>query len=157
MESEKRISVLENIEVDSRTNLIMMRWLSFLMDRLEQEAIPHLLDFYCRIGWMGEKAAKYLSEVADGTKPLPPIEADLADARVLGEEAAHAGKRQLSRIRKGKQETEDVDWRLTPDDHMKSWMFIMEIAGLDVDKNIWVEAEQRMGRFERELAEYYRL
>jgi len=153
MESGKRISVLENIEVDSRTNLVIMRWLSFLMDRLEQEAIPQLFDFYSRIGWIGDEAAEYLSMVAEGAKPPAPVDSDLMDAQMLGEIPARASKRS----RKGKQETEDIDWRLTPDDHMKSWMFIMEIAGQDVDKNIWVEAEQRIGRFERELAEYYRL
>ena len=153
MESGKRISVLENIEVNSRTNLVIMRWLSFLMDRIEQEAIPLLFDFYSRIGWIGDEAAEYLSAVAEGAKPPTSVDSDLIDAQMPNEVPTRSSRRS----RKGRQETEEIDWRLTPDDHMKSWMFIMEVAGQDVDKNIWVEAEQRMGRFERELAEYYRL
>ena len=115
MESGKRISVLENIEVNSRTNLVIMRWLSFLMDRVEQDAIPLLFDFYSRIGWMGDEAAEYLSAVAEGAKLPTPADSDLMDVQMPDAAPTRTSKKS----RKGRQETEDIDWRLTPDDHQQ--------------------------------------
>ena len=36
-------------------------------------------------------------------------------------------------------------------------MFMMEIAGMDVDRNTWVEVDERISRFERRLADYYKV
>ena len=150
--------VVQTVSIDSRTNLIVMRLLSFLMDRIDPSVIPQLFDFYRRIGWLGKAAAEYLSAVSEGTKPeLPPeeeafVEEDLEEHNLV--------------IKKGKEpedeeeyeeEEAEPDWRLTPEDHIKCWMFMMEIAGVDIDKNAWCEAEQRIGRFERELSDYYRM
>lgn len=154
MYEEEREPALGSVPVDSRTNLIVMRMLSFLMDRVDPVAIPQLLDFYRRIGWLGGQAAGYLSAVSEGTKPdAPPEEEELAKEKL--EDHRPAAKKGAP-PEEGLEE-EEPDWRLTPEDHIKCWMFITEIAGIDVDRNIWCEVEERIGRFERELADYYRV
>ena len=72
--SEDGEAALEVISVDSRTNIITMRWLSFLMDKIDPEAMPELFVFYKRIGWMGTQAAAYMSALAEGAKPEAPSE-----------------------------------------------------------------------------------
>lgn len=146
---------LEYVPVDSRTNIIVMRWLSFLMERLDTVAIPALLDFYSRIGWLGKDAATYLASVSEGTKPeAPPDEEALLEEDIEDQELLVKGKTAPS---EEDEEEEEVDWRLTPEDHIKCWMFIMEIAGIHVDKNIWCDVDERISRFERSLADYYRV
>jgi archaellum component FlaD/FlaE len=146
---------VQTVPIDSRTNLIVMRLLSFLMDRIDPTVIPELFDFYRRIGWLGKAAAEYLSAVSEGTKPeaLPEEEAfaeeDLEDHNLVIKKGPEPDEEEV--------EVEEADWRLTPEDHIKCWMFMMEIAGVDIDKNTWCEVEERIGRFERELSDYYRM
>lgn len=145
---------LEIVPTDTRTNVIVMRWLSFLMERMDTVAIPALFDFYSRIGWLGKDAAEYLASVTEGAKPEAPpdeealLEEDIEDHDLLvkGEESSLE-----------EADEEEADWRLTPEDHIKCWMFIMEIAGIRVDKNIWCDVDERISRFERKLADYYRV
>lgn len=151
---EDREAALEVISVDSRTNIITMRWLSFLMDRVDPEALPELFCFYKRIGWLGTQAAAYMSALAEGAKPEAPaegqalMEEDIEDHNLLIRRETDSAV---------ESETEAVDWRLTPEDHIKCWMFMMEIAGVDVDRNTWVEVDERISRFERRLADYYKV
>lgn len=145
---------LEEVHVDSRTNVIVMRWLSFLMERVDPAAIPALFDFYSRIGWLGRDAATYLASVIEGTKPeAPPDEEALLEEDIEDHELLVKGGTSSSE----EAEEEEDDWRLTPEDHIKCWMFIMEIAGIRVDKNIWCDVDERISRFERRLADYYRV
>lgn len=152
--SEDGEAALEVISVDSRTNIITMRWLSFLMDKIDPEAMPELFVFYKRIGWMGTQAAAYMSALAEGAKPEAPseeqalMEEDVEDHNLLIRRGTDSDK---------EPRTEEVDWRLTPEDHIKCWMFMMEIAGMDVDRNTWVEVDERISRFERRLADYYKV
>ncbi len=151
---EDREAALEVIPVDSRTNIIAMRWLSFLLDRVDPEAVPELFGFYRRIGWLGTQAAAYMSALAEGTKPEAPpegealMEEDIEDHNLLLRRGADSGE---------ETEEEEAEWRLTPEDHIKCWMFMMEIAGMDVDRNTWVEVDERISRFERRLADYYKV
>jgi len=151
---EDREAALDVIQVDSRTNIIAMRWLSFLTDRIDLEAMPELFGFYRRIGWLGPQAAAYMSALAAGTKPEAPpegealMEEDIEDHNLLIRRGADSEE---------EPEEEEADWRLTPEDHIKCWMFMMEIAGMDVDRNTWVEVDERISRFERRLADYYRV
>jgi len=147
-------AALESIWVDSRSNIIAMRWLSFLLDRMDPTAMPELFNFYRRIGWLGKQAAAYMSALAGGSKPEAPpegqalMEEDIEDHNLLIRRETNPGE---------EPETDEAEWRLTPEDHIKCWMFMMEIAGMDVDRNTWVEVDERISRFERRLADYYRV
>ncbi len=160
MDPEERYSALESFDIDSRTNMIIMRWMSFLMDRIDIEAIPRLFSFYSRIGWIGEDIAEYLASVSQGTKKAEPEMAEaILDDEIIDHNLVVTKKRpgRKSSLDALALATEEKEWRLTPEDHMKSWMFVMELAGIDVDKNIWCEVQERIGRFETSLADYYRV
>ena len=48
-------------------------------------------------------------------------------------------------------------WQLTPQEHIKSLVFITEIKGELIDRNLWVDLETRMDSFEFNIEEYYRI
>jgi archaellum component FlaD/FlaE len=157
MRSDDGAPVLDYMTVDFRTNLVVMRWLTFLLHRMEREGIPQLFSYYQRIGWIGKDVEGKLSQIAEGTKAPPPpedeavvTEEDVEDHRlVLTKEPREAPKRQPSK--------RIPDWQLTPQDHIRSWAFIMEIKGEPVDRNLWWDLEKRIDNYEFNIEEYYRI
>lgn len=155
-ESEQR-PFLDRIEVDSRTTLIVMRWMRFLAERAEPESLPDLFGYYSRIGWISEEVKDYLLAVADGTRPVEPLfDQDTAEKEVGDRSLVVVSKQGQQRSGKRK-EPDAVDWRLDPNDHLKSWMFVMEIAGSTTDKNLWCELGHKLDRFESGVDEFCRI
>ncbi|UCE81043.1 MAG: hypothetical protein JSV94_00995 [Methanobacteriota archaeon] len=151
---EQPPSVLERIVVDSRTNLVTMRWIGFLIDKAGLEALPELFRYYCSIGWISEEVEIHLSTVADGLKaPIHEDEPELVYEEIEDRNILVTKTGVKKKPKKGEVDSAD-DWRLTPEDHLKSWLFILEIAGIGTDKNLWYELRQKMDFLERGLDEY---
>ncbi|OGS52615.1 MAG: hypothetical protein A3K75_01985 [Euryarchaeota archaeon RBG_13_61_15] len=156
MDEEYRRAALEYMSVDFRTNLVVMRWLTFLLEKVKREALPDLFGYYERIGWMSERVKNMLVQVSEGAKPSerPPqeeivIDEDVEDHSLLLSKEPIKGSK--------KTPAEETGWQLTPEDHIKSWAFLMEIKGEPVDKNLWCDLETRIDSFEFSVEEYYRI
>lgn len=152
-------AVVEYITVDFRTNLVVMRWLTFLLEKVKREALPDLFGYYERIGWICEGVKAYLVQVSEGTKPSErlPDEEVVVDEDVV-DHAIILSKEPVRGRKKGAEPEEPVTgWQLTPEDHIKSWAFLMEIKGEPVDKNLWCDLETRLDSFEFNVEEYYRI
>jgi len=161
MDTDDREAVLEYMTVDFRTNLVVMRWLAFILQRMDREEVPKLFGYYQRIGWIGKDIEEKLSQIAEGTKT--PEKAD-EEELLLQEEEVEEHNLVLTKEPKvpppppRKTPVKPaVDWQLTPQDHIKSWAFIMEIKGEPVDKNLWWDLEQRIDTYEFNIEEYYRI
>ena len=152
---DERRPVLESIDIDSRTNLLVMRWIRFLMDRVGPEFLPDLFEYYREIGWISEEVEEYLGTVSDGTKPSefePGSERVIYEA--VGEDNILVGKQQTKQRPKKKP---SEDWKLTAEEHLTSWWFVLEISGALIDKNLWHELGQRIDLFEQGFDEFCRI
>ncbi|MDH3365485.1 MAG: hypothetical protein OEM29_05735 [Thermoplasmata archaeon] len=157
LSDDERPPVLERLEVDSRTNLVTMRWIRFLMERTSPEALPELFQYYYRIGWISEEVEEYLVTVAEGFKePEPEGEIGMLYEPIEDQNLLVTKPAAKKKPRKRKDESDD-EWRLTPEDHLKSWMFVLEIAGVETDKNLWYELRQKIDFLEDGLDDYCRI
>jgi flagellar protein FlaD len=157
LDDNERPPALDRLEVDSRTNLITMRWIRFLIERTSQQAIPELFQYYYRIGWISEEVEEYLVTVAEGFKePEPEDDVDMVYETVEDQNLLVTRPSAKKKPRKRKTDA-DEEWRLTPEDHLKSWMFVLEIAGVETDKNLWYELRQKIDFLEDGLDDYCRI
>ena len=156
MDEEERPPVVESIEADSKTNMVVMRWIKFLLDRMDPEALPELFNYYSRIGWISEEVESYLVMVSEGTKPPEAEEeTELVYEEVRDQNLLVTKRESKKKPRKGRKS--DDEWKLTPDDHLKSWMFVLEIAGIHTDRNLWCELGQKIDMFEGGMDDYCRI
>jgi archaellum component FlaD/FlaE len=154
---DERRPVLESIEIDSRTNLLVMRWIRFLMDRVGPDSLPALFGYYREIGWIGEEVEEYLGIVSEGTRPseVEPGSERLIYEAVGEDNILVSGKQTKQRSKK--QRKPEGEWKLTAEDHLTSWWFVLEISGVLIDKNLWHELGQRIDAFEQGFDEFCRI
>ncbi|HIH00560.1 TPA: hypothetical protein HA259_00505 [Thermoplasmata archaeon] len=156
-EEEDRPPVVETIEMDSKTNMVMMRWIKFLLDRMEPDSLPELFSYYARIGWISEEVESYLVMVSEGAKPPEEEpESELVYEEVQDQNLLVTRKETKKKSGKGRKPADDA-WKLSPDDHLKSWMFVLEIAGIHTDRNLWCELGQKIDMFESGVDDYCRI
>lgn len=152
MTEEPRGYVLESMTIDSRTTMVVMRWVRFLLGRVEHGDVPELFRYYNRIGWISEDLTEELTEIADGMK--------VREALDVSTSIAGAGDPSSKKASKGQTRSAPASeggWRMDPEDHLRSWIFISELGGSEVDKNLWAGLGQRLESFELDLEEYYRV
>jgi len=144
--------VLESMAIDSRTTMVVMRWARFLLDRVDHDDIPELFRYYNRIGWIGEDLAEELTKIAEGMKVQGArgMSAPIADADDSGSRKGSKGQARSCPV-------SETGWRMTSEDHLRSWIFISELGGSEVDKNLWAGLDQRLESFELDLEGYYRV
>ncbi len=58
--------ILESVEDDLRSNLLVEKWLGYLLQYMDHDALNKLMDYYQRIGWISESAKKKLISIAEG-------------------------------------------------------------------------------------------
>ena len=149
--------VLERLAIDSRTNMVTMRWIGFLIDRTGLESLPELFRYYCSIGWISEEVEVHLSTIADGLK-APEFEEEPGLVYEEVEDQNILVTKTTPKKRPGRQKkASEEDWRMTPEDHIKSWLFLLEIAGIETDKNMWYELRRKVDQLESGLDEYCRI
>jgi len=129
-----------------------MRWIEFLFERITRGKISLALDYYVEVGWISEDVKHEIMSIARGemqdvTKYMAHEEAATAE-ETLGEEvgAIEAAPAIYKKIE---------DWRLTADDHLKSLLFICNIAGVKVDKDKLNSLELMIQRFKESLENFH--
>ncbi len=142
--------ILKSIKKDYYTIVLLMRWIEFLFERVKRDKITLLLDYYVDIGWISREVKSEImayarGEVQDVTKYFPEeeIEAEI-------ETPAGTIKAPKPRIYKKVE-----DWRLSAEDHLKSLLFIMKIAGIEINKDKLNSLEQEIEKFKKSLWEYH--
>jgi len=155
---DEQDATLDHLTVNFRSNLIVMRWLTFLLERIKREDLPQLFSYYQRIGWLGKRAEETLVQISEGTKHGESAEGNLT---IEDEEIENRTLLLSKGSAKGPAEKpiegRTSGWQLTPQEHIKSWVFITEIKGELIDRNLWVDLETRMDSFEFNIEEYYRI
>lgn len=148
-EKEER-PILTHIKKDYYTIVLLMRWIEFLFERVKRDKITLLLDYYVDIGWISKEVKSEImayarGEIQDVTKYFPEeeIEAEI-------ETPAGTIKAPKPKIYKKVE-----DWRLSAEDHLKSLLFIMKIAGKEVNKDKLNSLEQEIEKFKKSLWEYH--
>jgi len=168
--------MLNYLSMDSRSNLLVLRWLAFLLERVPQKELPQLFDYYRRIGWIGKDVRDKLAQISEGVKPdqegLPPsgeleeyeLALELAEHSLLLERGQGKGMKKPSGrpprrqvLGEGQEPRAQAasGWQLTVDDHLRSWMFITELTGEVVDRNLWEEVDRHARRIHEDLRRYY--
>jgi len=144
--------ILTHIRKDYLSLTLVMRWIEFLFERITRDKISLALDYYVEIGWISEDVKHEIMSIARGemqdvTKYMAHEEAATAE-EALGEEvgAAEAAPAIYKKIE---------DWRLAADDHLKSLLFICNIAGTKVDKDKLNSLELMIQRFKESLENFH--
>ncbi|NPA75150.1 MAG: flagella protein [Euryarchaeota archaeon] len=142
--------ILTTIRKDYYTIVLLMRWIEFLFERVKRDKITLLLDYYVDIGWISKEVKSEImayarGEVQDVTKYFPEeeIEAEIETPDgTIKAPAPHIYKKV-------------EDWRLSAEDHLKSLLFIMKIAGVEVNKDRLNSLEQEIEKFKKSLWEFH--
>jgi flagellar protein FlaD len=144
--------ILTHIRKDYLTLTLVMRWIEFLFERITRDKISLALDYYVEIGWISEDVKHEIMSIARGemqdvTKYMAHEEAAIAE-EALGEEvgAVEAAPAMYKKIE---------DWRLAADDHLKSLLFICNMAGIKVDKDKLNSLELMIQRFKESLENFH--
>lgn len=142
--------ILTYIKRDYYTIVLLMRWVEFLFERVKRDKITLLLDYYVDIGWISKEVKSEImayarGEVQDVTKYFPEEE-------IEAEIEMPEGTIKAPRPRMYKKVE---DWRLSAEDHLKSLLFIMKIAGIEVNKDKLNSLEQEIEKFKKSLWEYH--
>lgn len=147
--------MLKMVGNDFKSTLIAMKWITFLQEKVSALTIPRMFEYYGRIGWLSPEAQKQMTDIAAGMRPSeeviePPSISPFVPAmkRQDMEDFEVEEKR-------GRLEIEIEDWRLSAEDHMRSYMFIQELKGEKVSKDEWNAIELRLDQFKQDLRAYY--
>jgi archaellum component FlaD/FlaE len=104
----------EEEKTDLSTDLWILKWTQFLLERVPQESIPNLMEYYRNLGWIDEEVEAKVKTYLEGAKPVaPPIEAiETAGDMLITADGKAMGLDQ---------------WKLTIEDHTKSLEFIEKL------------------------------
>ncbi len=142
--------ILTKIRKDYYTIVLLMRWVEFLFERVKRDKITLLLDYYVDIGWISKEVKSEImayarGEVQDVTKYFPEEEIEAEIETPAGTIKA-PGPKIYKKVE---------DWRLSAEDHLKSLLFIMKIAGVEVNKDRLNSLEQEIEKFKKSLWEFH--
>jgi archaellum component FlaD/FlaE len=181
-EAIRRTPRLAKIGADASCHLALMEWIKFLLDRVNRSEIPSLLSFYQRIGWIAEEIKddmveiiRGIGQVAGEPAPMPAgpggptTAAGAKDA--AGDIVIAYGKEQARELKgpaKGASAAAasrgpagagaSATWRLTPDDHIASLMYIEWIrSGGDLDRDKLEEIRREVYRLRSGLDGFFSL
>jgi len=152
----QRMARLTQIGSDSMCLIALMRWIEFMLGRTKREQIPSLLGFYVRIGWISDGIKQHVMDVIRGIRFGPGAPVGGATGRTYGAYEAPKDKEGDVVMAYSKEAVTEVaapeakksamppgdDWKLAPEDHLKTLIFIEKIRGTEVDKNKLEELER---------------
>ncbi|MEM4262241.1 MAG: FlaD/FlaE family flagellar protein [Thermoplasmata archaeon] len=136
---------LTHIKHDYLTLVLVMRWIEFLLERTVRDRLSLVLDYYRDIGWISDEVKTEIlayarGEMQDVTKYMPQEEAkELLPADI----SPNVSYKKVD------------DWRLSADDHLKSLLFIMKIADINVDRDKLNSLEQIIQKFKEDLKNFH--
>jgi len=143
---DRKKPILAHIEKDYLTLVLVMRWIEFLFERIQRDKISLVLDYYRDLGWISEDVKSEImayarGEMQDVTKYMEHEE--VQDDAIEEEPAPPFGYKKVE------------DWRLSADDHLKSLLFIMKIAGREVNKDALNSLELTIKKFKQSLEGFH--
>ena len=151
----QRMARLTQIGSDSMCLIALMRWIEFMLGRVKREQVPSLLGFYVRIGWITDGIKQHVMDVIRGIRFGPGAPVGGATGRTYGAYEAPKDKEGDVVMAYSKEAVTEVaaepkktalppgdDWKLAPEDHLKTLIFIEKIRGTEVDKNKLEELER---------------
>jgi archaellum component FlaD/FlaE len=172
---------LVKIGADASCHLALMEWIRFLLERVNRAEIPSVLSFYQRIGWISGEIKADMLEIIRGIGAVagePAAPSALAQGGPSAASAKDAsgdiviayGKEQARELKgpakgqaapkgapSGKGELA-ASWRLTPDDHIGSLMYIEWIrSGGDLDRDKLEEIRREVSRLRSGLDGFFSL
>lgn len=172
---------LVKIGADASCHLALMEWIRFLLERVNRVEIPSVLSFYQRIGWISGEIKADMLEIIRGIGAVAGEPAAPAALPQGGPSAASAkdasgdiviayGKEQARELKgpakgqaapKGAPSVKSdlaATWRLTPDDHIGSLMYIEWIrSGGDLDRDKLEEIRREVSRLRSGLDGFFSL
>jgi len=172
---------LVKIGADASCHLALMEWIRFLLERVNRVEIPSVLSFYQRIGWISGEIKADVQEIIRGIGSVagePAVPAALAQGAPSSASAKDAsgdiviayGKEQARELKgpaKGQAPPKGApsakaelaaSWRLTPDDHIGSLMYIEWIrSGGDLDRDKLEEIRREVSRLRSGLDGFFSL
>lgn len=152
-----RVARLTQIGSDSMCLIALMRWIEFLLSRVKREQIPSLLGFYVRIGWISDGIKQHVMDVIRGIRFGPGAPVGGATGRTYapyeapkdreGDVVMAYSKEAVTEVGPGPEAKKPAaapgdDWKMTPEDHLKTLIFIERIRGTEVDKSKLEELER---------------
>ncbi len=172
---------LVKIGADASCHLALMEWIRFLLERVNRVEIPSVLSFYQRIGWISGEIKADMQEIIRGVGAFAGEPGAPAAVAGGGPSAASAkdasgdiviayGKEQARELKgpakgqaapKGAPSAKSelaATWRLTPDDHIGSLMYIEWIrSGGDLDRDKLEEIRREVSRLRSGLDGFFSL
>lgn len=166
-----KVARLTQIGSESTCLIALMRWIEFMLSKVKREHIPSLLSFYVRIGWISEGIRQHILDVIRGIRfapeapvtpgAAPPTHAYEAPRDKEGDVIMAYRKETMHELpsEKGKEAKSmpHDDWKLTPEDHLKSLIFIERIRGGEIDKSKLEELERDILNLRRGLDGFFGL
>jgi flagellar protein FlaD len=139
--------ILSQIRHDYLSVTLALRWVEYLLERVTRDKLSLVMDFYRDVGWISdgvrtEILAYARGEMQDVTK-YQPHEDEISDESPEFNVSPVAVYKKVD------------DWRLSADDHLKSLIFIMKMAGMEVDKDKLNSLEQTIKQFKDNLQGFY--
>lgn len=150
--------LLKQLKNDFRSTLIAIRWINFLHEKASPDQLPKLFEYYAKIGWISSEAQRKLTDMANGLKPESEFYEDVPIEPFVPAGHELPAKERLDSFmneKRGADQEFDQDWRLSSEDHLKSYMFIKELVGETVNKDEWNSIELRIDQFRQGLKAYY--
>ncbi len=128
-----RPSLVTGIGEDARSWMLVLRWVGFLLSRVDRDRLGQVLDHYQRLGWISGRTAEQVLAVAEGE--VQEVRWDHIEEQEAMLAASAVG---------GMAPLEGSEWRLSPKDHAVSLWFVKALAGTSVDADGWKALEREI-------------
>ena len=117
-----KVPALQEIPNDPERIVVLMKWLQFLVDKVGNDNLSDVLDYYVDIGWISDKIVTNLIEYSEG----------------VTEEKKH------------KESAEKND--LQANDHIQSLLFIQRLKGRQPDNYFLHRIERKINKMTKNLS-----
>jgi flagellar protein FlaD len=149
--------LLEYLNSDYASVVLVMRWIEFLFERINRNKIAALLDYYEDIGWISAQVKPHImayarGEIQDVTAYEPAAEDSMAPI-ALEEDKEQLLEQESAEEQPGYRPGDD--WKLPAEDHLKSLLFIKKMAGCRIDKDELNSLEQEIKVMKYSLRRYH--
>jgi len=128
-----------DIPEDVVSIMISLKWLEFLIEKTGVSNMPDVLEFYCDLNWISEKALSSLMRYSKGTKPLN----ENHDGH--GGQAGHGNDG----------DDNGVGEKLSARDHIMSLLFIERLRGNRISQDVLEQLERELKKIRRGVEELY--
>ena len=115
---------LEAIPSDPESIVIVMKWLSYMVERIGKRNLPDVLGYYVDIGWISDDVRLDLINYSKGI------------------------------IEEPRPETQQTPTALPTKDHLQSLLFIQKLKGIHLDDRFLCKIDREMERMTKSLEQY---